>query len=311
MRPLSVSAILLVSAFGAFSQDPSEWVDKAPPAVDEALRARVDKFYAAFVAGKFKEAYSLVADDSQDKFFELGKDQYKGCEIVKTRYAENFTKASVLTNCKGDWRWGGTVNVVTFPLNSNWELVDGEWYWHYVRPTRKASPFSPTGFVAVPSDDKSPDPPIVPQDIAGAAKTILARVSVDKHVVQLRSYETSQDVVHVRNDMPGSIGLKLDALDVPGLKISMGKTVLQANEETNIVFDWRLDDPAVLCADCAKKTTGNPTLQLHIVPTGQVFPISIKFANHPGQSSDSAPVPTPSSASTPAPTPPSASKPAK
>ena len=81
--------------------------DKAPPAIDEALRARVGKFYGAFIAGKFKDAYSLVADDSQDKFFELSKDQYKRCEIIKINYSENFTKAAVVTSCKSDWRWHG------------------------------------------------------------------------------------------------------------------------------------------------------------------------------------------------------------
>jgi hypothetical protein len=77
MKTLALSLVLL-SCFAALGQDSSELFDKAPPPIDEALRARVDKFYGAFIAGKFKEAYLLVADDSQDKFFELSKDQYKG-----------------------------------------------------------------------------------------------------------------------------------------------------------------------------------------------------------------------------------------
>ena len=72
-----------------------------------------------------------MADDSQDKFFELSKDQYKGCEIIKINYSDNFTKAAVVTSCKSDWRLHGTVTLTTFPLTSNWEVVDGQWYWHY------------------------------------------------------------------------------------------------------------------------------------------------------------------------------------
>ncbi len=93
----------------------------------------------------------MVADDSQDKFFEMPKTQYKSCEITKIQLLENFTKATVVTSCKSEWRWHGTVTLITFPLTSNWEIIDGQWYWHYVKPTMVPSPFSPTGFVPVPS----------------------------------------------------------------------------------------------------------------------------------------------------------------
>ncbi len=79
MKTFALSSFLLMSGFAAFGQNSSDLFDKAPPAIDEALRARVNKFYELFIAGKFKDAYSLVADDSQDKFFELSKDQYKSC----------------------------------------------------------------------------------------------------------------------------------------------------------------------------------------------------------------------------------------
>src|ERR1700761_1859087 len=156
MRTLAFSSLLLLSGFTAFGQNQSELFDKAPPAIDEALRARVDKFYASFIAGKFKDAYVMVADDSQDKFFELSKDQYKSCEIIKIRYTENFTKAGVVTSCKADWRWHGAVTLTTFPLTSNWIVVDGQWFWHYEKPTMVPNPFSPTGFVPVPPDS-TPD----------------------------------------------------------------------------------------------------------------------------------------------------------
>jgi hypothetical protein len=288
MRTLALLSLLL-SGFTAFGQDSPELTDKAPPAIDEALRARVDKFYGAFVAGKFKDAYLLAADDSQDKYFELSKDQYKACEIIKTRYSENFTKAAVVTSCKGEWRFRGAMVPTTFPLNSNWEIVDGQWYWHWVKPTVVASPFSPTGFVNVPADSDPKAIGIIPKDIDGAAKGILAKVTVDKTSVRLHSYETSQDSIHIRNNMPGSVGLQLDKLDMPGLKITVGKTELRAHEDTTIVFEWRLDDPEILCLDCAKKMSGNPSVRLHIVPTAQIFPINIVFENR----STPPPVPSP------------------
>jgi hypothetical protein len=280
----SLTLLLLLSAVAAFAQTPSDLFEQAPPAIDEALRARVSKFYDAFVAGKFKEAYALVADDSQDKFFELSKDEYKSYEIVKIRYTENFTKATVVTAVKSDWRWHGAVTVTTFPLTSSWIAVDGQWFWHYEKPTVVPNPFSPTGFVPVPLDTKTDNAGLVPKNIPGAAQGILSKVSVDKRSVLLRSYETSQDEVQVHNDMPGQVSLVLEDPKIPGLKITPGKTVLLAHEQTTIAFEWRLDDPAIQCLDCAKKMSGARLVQLRIQPTNQVFPINVFFDNVPRQS---------------------------
>jgi hypothetical protein len=280
MKTLVLSSLLLLSGFTAFGQDSSELVDKAPPAIDEALRARVSKFYGAFVAGKFKDAYVLVADDSQDRFFELSKDEYKSFEIIKIRYSANFANAVVLTSVKSDWRWHGVVTPTTFPLTTNWEVVGGQWYWHYVKPTVASSPFSPTGFVPVPSESAEKAPAgLGTGNLMGTAQGILSKVGVDKKTVHLHSFEASRDEVHVRNDMPGAVTLNLDKLDMPGLKVTVGKTQLQAHEETTITFVWSLDDPSILCPDCAKKTSGSPTVQLHISPTAQMFPITIVFEN--------------------------------
>jgi hypothetical protein len=285
MRTLSFASLLLVSGMLGLAQDPSELVDKAPPSVDEALRARIDKYYNAFTAGKYKDAYPLVDDASQDGFLESDKQQYKGCETLKIRYSDNFTKAAVVENCKTEWRWHGMVTPTTASISSNWVLTDGQWYWHYVKPTQMAFPFSPTGYVPIPQED--PDPaskraaPAIPTDLKAIAKNILTNVSVDKQTVRLRVDQSSQDVVHVRNSMPGAVTLKLDDLSMPGLKITVGKTQVPAHEETTIVFEWRLDDPAVLCPDCAKKTTGTSMVQLHVAPTSQVFPINILFDHGP------------------------------
>jgi hypothetical protein len=283
MKTLAFASLLLLSAFTAFGQNPSDVFDKAPAPVDEALRARIDKFYGAFIEGKFKDAYLLVADDSQDKFFELPKKQYKVCQIIRINYSESFTKAAAVVSCKADWRFHGTVAVTTLPLSSNWEVIDGQWYWRYVKPTMIQTPFSPTGLVPAPPDSATSPAPRLP-DIASAAKDILAKVAIDKPSVRLRSFETSEDVVHVRNDMPGQVSLKLDTPDIAGLKVTVGKTDLKAHEETTIIFDWRLDDPRIHCLDCAKKTSVHAMARLHVLPIGQVFPISVIFENLPPQS---------------------------
>jgi hypothetical protein len=286
-RPALCVSLLLVSGILGLAQDSTELVDKAPQPIDEALRARIDQYYQAFVAGKYKDAYLLVDDESQDAFLEADKLQYKACEILRIRYSDNFTKALVVESCKSEWKWHGIVAPTSFPITSHWAVSNGQWYWHYVKPTQIPFPFSPTGFVPAPSaqtdaqTEAKKTGPAIPPDLRSAAQGILAKVSLDKRAVTLHPDQSSQDVIHVRNEMPGMVTLKLDDLSMPGLKITVGKTQLQAHEETTILFEWRLDDPALLCPDCAKKTTGNSTVQLRISPTGQAFPINIAFVHSP------------------------------
>ena len=293
MRTLALSALLLASGVLGVAEDTTDWVDKAPPEIEQALRARVSQYYGAFVAGKFKEAYLLVADDSQDAFFESSKDQYKSCETIKTRYSPTFTKATVLESCKSDWKWHGIVTPTTFPLTSTWKIEDGKWVWTYVRPTQVASPFSPTGFVNVAPAEPAAKDAALPKDMQSMAQGILAKVSVDRQMVRLHSDESSQDVIHVHNGMPGVIKLQMDQLAVPGLKITLGKTQLGANEDTTVTFDYRLDDPGISCIDCAKKIQGTPVVSLRVTPTGQSFPISVAFGPSTSVHSDKQPVPAP------------------
>ncbi len=283
MRTLRLFSLLVVSLAAAFPQDKSEIVDKASPEIEEALRARVTHFYQLFMEGKFKEAYSLVADDSQDKFFQLSKDQYKGCEIIKIRYTENFTKATVVTSCKSDWRFQGTTALISFPLVSNWEVLDGQWYWHFVKPTILPSPFSPSGYIPGPSKSADDDASPVPKDINAAGHAILAKVGVDKSMVQLQPVGTSFDTVHVRNDLPGDVSIKIEMPQIPGLRVTMGQSVLHAHDTTSVVFEWHPEDPAIQCLECVKRTISTTTVQLKIEPFSRTFPIKVVFQN-PAQS---------------------------
>lgn len=271
MKTLGLTTLLLACVVAVFAQTPEQPAEKAAPEVDAALRARVTQFYDAIMAGKFKEAYVLVADDSQDKFFEMDKGDYRSCAIDVVDYSGHATKALVITKCKGDWRLQGRVFPVTFPIRSNWELVDGQWYWHYVKPTRVQSPFSATGWIPVPPESKDGSAPILPKDFTAVAQGILSKVSVDKTSVSFSSSQPSREVVHVRNDMPGEVSLNLQDPGIPGLKISAGATKLQAHQETEVVFAWNPDNSA--------KIPPSATVQLQIAPTNQVFQIAVSFEN--------------------------------
>ncbi len=275
--------LFLVACSLMWGQDPSDLFEKAPPPIDEALRARINQFYSAYMAGKFRDAYPLVAEDSQDAFMESSKDTFKACETLKIRYSENFTRASVLETCKGEWRWHGQTIPTQIPLSTNWKIIDGQWFWTYVKPTYAANPFSPTGFVRIPDEKEiaAGGPrtalPQIPTDSAAFMRGMLAKVKVDKNSITLRSSVSSHEEVHVRNEMEGTISISVDQLPQPGLKITPAKTQLNAHEETVVAFDYRVDDALMACGECAKRVNGTATANLRIQPTNQVFPITIVF----------------------------------
>ena len=273
-------ALFLAACSVAFGQETSDLFEKAPPPIDEALRARVKQFYDSYMAGKFREAYALVADDSQDAYMESAKDTYKDCQTVKINYSENFTRAAVLETCKSEWRWHGQSIPTTLPMSTNWKLVNGQWYWSFVKPKFAANPFSPTGFTRIPDDQQAgaatSNLPKIPD-----AKDILTKVKIDKTEIKLHSYETSRDELHVRNEMPGTISFSIDPLPLPGLKIIAPKTQLNANEETTVIIEYQLEDATITCGECAKRVKGTMTTHLRVQPTSQLFPINITFTPPP------------------------------
>jgi hypothetical protein len=284
MKLLKLCPFLIGCAL-ASGQDNSDLFEKAPPPIDEALRARVAQFYQAYTSGKFRDAYPLVAEDSQDAFFAASKESLKSCDILRIKYTDNFTKADVVEACKGEWNYHGTKTATSFPLTSHWKTVDGQWLWYYVKPTTVPSPFSPTGFASISPDSAADGAaktiPAIPANPMEAARNILSRVKVDKTAIALKGYETSKDELRLTNEMPGQITLSIDPVAFPGLKITPGKTELQANEQTTVVFEYRLDDATIECGECAKRVKSTMTALLHIHPTGQVFPVTITFGIPP------------------------------
>jgi hypothetical protein len=273
---LAKLGLFLISCVLAFGQETPASAEKPSPEVDKALRSRVGEFYQAFVEGKFRKAYLLVSEDSQDAFMESSKDQYQGCEIIKVDFTDNLTKATVLERCNGMMHWHGTNLPTIVPLTTHWKLQNGDWDWYYIRPTEVMTPW---GIAIIRPEDQTSSPvtkPVIPDGKAMAA-TIFTGVKVDKDNVTLHAWETSKDVVHLHNGMPGSVDLQIDVPKQPGLKVRADKTTLNQNEEATISFEYRLDDAEVLCGDCAKKVHGTAVVQIHIVPTGKIFPIQVSF----------------------------------
>ena len=279
MKNMRLFVLLLPIALA--SAQVSDLFDKAPPQGDDALRARLNIFYAAHVSGKFREAFKVVADDAQDDFLAASKDQYGACAISKINYSENFTKATATTACKGEYRWHGSHMPVTIPLLSTWKVVDGQWYWYHIKATQVETPWG----ISRETPENSGGPakmPSIPADPQAAARDILSKVAIDKNLVELKGYETSKGEVHITNNMPGGVSITVDRLPYPGLTAKIDKPDLGQGGKATIVFAYDPNDPSILCGSCTSKAA-LPTLtaNVRVMPIAQVYPVTLTFAVDP------------------------------
>jgi hypothetical protein len=257
---------VLALACAVFGQAPSDLFEKAPPPIDEALRARVTKFYQAHVDGKFRVADQVVAEDSKDAFFGADKTRYKAFEITKIAYSDQFTRARVITACDSEFVTVMSRFPVKMPLTTLWKLESGEWFW-YVEP-RPDGIDTPFGRMSAGKDGgRSPFPAKMPD-----AAAILKQVKVDRTEVKLSSFEPASAEVTVSNQMPGSIGLSLSFSGFPGFKARLDRTGLGAGESAKILLECKPED---------RRPKPTLTLQLTVEPTGQVIPIRVLFAVPP------------------------------
>ncbi len=248
----------------AFAQNPADLLQKAPPDVDEALRARIKLFYQAHVDGKFRAADQVVAEDSKDVFFSMEKRRYKRFEILQIQYSDNFTKAKALLTCTTDFQapmMQAPVQV-DIPMTSLWKIENGQWFWYVdnVKPDR--------GGPAVPSPVLNPQagpPPAVPAMPADPSQ-LLNLVTADKKEVRLDCAAGEPAEVKILNRMPGQVRLELDKGRYSSLDLKLEPETLKSNESATLTIGCRPDQPG----------TARPSkVAVHVEPTGSTIVIQV------------------------------------
>ncbi|HUS06333.1 MAG TPA: hypothetical protein VMZ52_08560 [Bryobacteraceae bacterium] len=272
MLALWTSFALLPADFLRAQDSGTEIFQKAPPAVDAALRERVAKFFQAHVDGKFRAADEMVAEDSKDVFFAMEKTRYLSYELVGIKYSENFTKATVITALEMKARSArfGNMNVKP-PLTSLWKFEKGDWYWYVIPRKEWETPFGvmkkgPDGVAGAPA---APPPSLLDAFKGVSVDQVLRQVKVSTQEIRLSSSEPGEGAVTVENNMPGPISLKLDQPSLKGLAASLDKTQLGSKESARVVIKY---SPAT------KEAKTATVLNLEVSPTGQIIPLRITFA---------------------------------
>ncbi|MBL8217281.1 MAG: hypothetical protein JNK87_41555 [Bryobacterales bacterium] len=259
-------ASLTACAALSFAQSPSDLFSKAPPAIDEALRARVSKFYQAHVEGKFRVAEQLVAEESKDVFFEAEKRRCRKFEIVRINYKEDFQSASVVTNCDTDVLIppGGLMKV-TLPMTSNWKVQAEDWVW-YVPPrlTRE------TGFGTM-SPGQGDGAPVIPS--GPGAQEIFNMISTDRDSVQFNPDKGSTETITITNAMPGSVRLRLEKAPTGDLTVELDKTELKAKEQATVTIRY-----APMPQQHPRGRYSHEVVQVVAEPPGKVLPLKVTFS---------------------------------
>ncbi len=216
-----------------FAQEPKP---ATPPAeVDQALRERASAFLQYQVDGNFRKAFELVAEDSKDFYFSIGKTKIQSFKIDEIVYSDNFSKATVRATTSRKTMLAGHEIEVPGLAADFWKQEDGKWYW-FNDPTQVGAVAFFPGVAAgggVASPD-AVDPKFLPKDtspeaVAKAAANLIQPTSFRKSGARFVAGKEGTEEVVFHNGNRGQI--KVSAIvrrNPPGLTIEPSETFVNA-----------------------------------------------------------------------------------
>jgi hypothetical protein len=247
---------------------PNQALDKPPQDVDDALRARIKQFYDFHVAGKYRQAEQLIAEESKDDFYGLSKPELHGYKIGSIEYSENFTNAKVVIigALPVLLAWAGG-KIMDMPFASYWKIENGLWCWYYNKEALRHTPF---GEVKTVADPNAPKPNALPVMPTLSLDQLQSALKIDRTSVELSKGKPAS--VKVTNTLPGPASLTvvcpIKALAETGITATFDKKDLKGGETAtlNLVAD-------------ANTKLGYVPLQIVISPTNQVLNLTVRVSH--------------------------------
>ena len=252
-------------------QAPTDVFEKAPPGVEDALRGRVNAFYATWVAGKFREGEKFVGSDAQETYYSMQKQKFASCEIIRMKYERDFNDAIVTVSCKGKWNIQGKELDTTLAHTDVWSVEKDLWCWTVKPVTTLETPFGTSTYGNMEASKDLFNPKTgMPKDFDALGKAILKQVTVDKQAVELSSFEKSSAVVTIKNGINGFVDVTADANIVPpGLTWKFDRSKIPAQGEARLTISFDPKD---------KSPKPSITLRVNVEQTRGVFPVEVTFA---------------------------------
>ena len=249
---------------------------KAPPAVDEALRARISKFYQLHVDGSaraLRQAEAMVAEDTKDYFYASAKPKYTGFEINRIDYSDDFTTAKAVVMVQRIVAMPGLTNKpMPWPEPSRWKLVNGEWYWYLSEDDLLNTPFGRRNPDNVTASTGAGTAPVIPGEKEMEQK--FAQVNADKKLVVLDANKESTGQFVITNPLAGAITLTLDVdtLHAKGFEAHLDTEMVPSGGKAVVAVEWKPGQaPAPRWLQ----------MVVRVSPTNVVIPLRVKFAADP------------------------------
>src|SRR5690242_16159365 len=260
--------LFLLATVTLRAQTPSESLDKPPQDIDDALRSRIQQFYDYHVAGKYRQAERLVAEESKDDFYILSKPELKSFKIARIEYSDKFTKAKVVivgaTPVLLPMAGG---KIMDMPFASYWKIEDGEWCWYYNKEAARHTPF---GDVKTPSETKTGNGPTsrpAPPNVT--IEALQSALKVDRTQIDLAPGKPQS--IKVTNTLPGPASLSVDSPLRPLAQTGITATFDKKNLTGN--------DSAVLTLSVGPDArVGLVPIMITVAPTNQVLNLTIKVS---------------------------------
>lgn len=283
----AVSSLLVSSLIWgqAPAEPPAEPGVTVEPAVEDALRERVNEFFQYHVdgGGALMKAFAMVAEDTKEEYFAAAKMQLTAFKSNEFEFTDP-THALVTTTVTRMWGFHGQESEVTVPMVTTWKVEDGEWRWYHDVRNDAVTPMGPSNreaneeLLITKNEDGSVNLPkdFSPETVAAAAQAIFQKSTVDRETVTLSSTEVSEEEILFHNGNFGYVGFGIEGLpEIPGLTATVDKTMLGGQE--NAVVRVRYE-PAPPEEGVEPKKLQPFQLRLVVTPFNQVFPVIVRFA---------------------------------
>jgi hypothetical protein len=214
------------------------WAQQPSPAAAEAeaaLRARVEQFFQLQVDRKFRQAESLVAEDSKDAYYDGRKFDIKSFTIQEVEMTDQNTRARV--TIKGrvivTIPAAGSIDMEA-PATTFWKFENGQWVYFIDQEAGIDTPFGKIKNTPADGATPPPSPRALLQKGLGAA-ALDQQVTIDRRSVSLTSDDPRQTVT-VTNGLPGGIDLEVGAPQSDAFTVEIRKKHLEAGEKTTVEF---------------------------------------------------------------------------
>lgn len=267
---MTLAAFLLV-ALGAAAQN----LRKAPPGVEEGLRARVDKFYTLFAENKFRQAESLVAEESRDQFYNMQKAPILSYKVENIEWDDSFQDAKVLVTCMVNAARAGAGGLPV-PVTGEWKLFNGEWFL-FIKPTN-ASPFGLMDFDTKARPSAKP-PEQTQRPTVESLRANAIRVEPQKLAISRDGDGVVTQPVVITNNLPGVLQVSVAAPDIPGLSlVNVSKTIPAKGQMTfQVAYDQKLGKIQPECQSCKPSLVGDWDIRIRVEPIGQSARVGLEF----------------------------------